>query len=49
MKFGVFYEHQIPRPWDEMSEYRQFQNALQQIGVADEVGIDYAWRGLRRV
>jgi len=49
MKFGVFYEHQIPIPWDEMSEYHQFQNALQQIGVADEVGIDYAWRGLRRV
>lgn len=20
MKFGIFYEHQLPRPWEEMSE-----------------------------
>ena len=44
MKFGVFYEHQIPRPWDELSEYRQFQNALTQIEVADKAGFDYAWQ-----
>ncbi|MFT5418557.1 MAG: hypothetical protein ACI915_004912, partial [Gammaproteobacteria bacterium] len=25
MKFGVFYEHQIPRPWTETSEYEHFQ------------------------
>ena len=30
VKFGIFYEHQIPRPWDEHSEYRQFQQALDQ-------------------
>ena len=22
MKFGVFYEHQLPRDWDEFSEHR---------------------------
>lgn len=44
MKFGIFYEHQIPRPWDELSEYRQFQNALEQIEVADKAGFDYAWQ-----
>ena len=22
MKFGIFYEHQIPRPWDADSEHR---------------------------
>ncbi|MDG2113836.1 MAG: LLM class flavin-dependent oxidoreductase [Actinomycetota bacterium] len=43
MKFGVFYEHQIPRPWQPDSEYRQFQDALTQVEVADRVGYDYAW------
>jgi len=43
VKFGIFYEHQIPRPWDERSEYRQFQQALEQIELADELGYDFAW------
>ena len=43
MRFGVFYEHQIPRPWDRGSEHRQFHNALSQIELADALGIDYAW------
>ena len=44
MKFGVFYEHQIPRPWTEFSEYEHFQNALTQIEIADQCGYDYAWQ-----
>lgn len=44
MKFGVFYEHQIPRPWTEHSEYEHFQNALTQIELADRLGYDYAWQ-----
>jgi len=44
MKFGVFYEHQIPRPWTANSEYEHFQNALQQIEIADRCGYDYAWQ-----
>ncbi|MEM7100134.1 MAG: LLM class flavin-dependent oxidoreductase [Pseudomonadota bacterium] len=44
MKFGVFYEHQIPRPWTELSEYEHFQNALTQIEIADRSGYDYAWQ-----
>ena len=30
MKFGIFFELQIPRPWDEDSEFRVFNNALEQ-------------------
>ena len=44
MKFGVFYEHQIPRPWHKDSEYEHFQNALTQIELADKCGYDYAWQ-----
>ncbi len=43
MKFGIFYEHQLPRDWDEFSEHRLFQNSLDQIELADQLGFDYAW------
>ena len=43
MRFGIFYEHQLPRPWSARSEYEVFQNALAQIELADRLGYDYAW------
>ena len=43
MKFGIFYEHQLPRPWDDGLEQRLFQDALDQVELADRLGIDYAW------
>ena len=43
MKFGIFYEHQLPRPWAEDSEQRLFQDALDQVELADRLGIDHAW------
>ena len=43
MQFGIFYEHQIPRPWDERDEHKLFQDAIEQVELADRLGIDYAW------
>jgi alkanesulfonate monooxygenase SsuD/methylene tetrahydromethanopterin reductase-like flavin-dependent oxidoreductase (luciferase family) len=43
MKFGIFYEHQLPRPWVEGAEQRLFQEALDQVELADKLGIDFAW------
>src|SRR4030088_3381761 len=43
MRFGVFYEHQLPRPWVEGSAQQLFQDALAQVEYADRIGIDYAW------
>ncbi len=43
MKFGIFYEHQIPRPWTELSEHDLLQASLEQIELADQLGYDYAW------
>jgi alkanesulfonate monooxygenase SsuD/methylene tetrahydromethanopterin reductase-like flavin-dependent oxidoreductase (luciferase family) len=43
MKFGVFYEHQLPRPWHDGDEQRLFQDALAQVELADRLGFDYAW------
>ncbi|MEM7020537.1 MAG: LLM class flavin-dependent oxidoreductase [Pseudomonadota bacterium] len=35
---------QIPRPWTVTSEYDHFQNALDQVELADQCGYDYAWQ-----
>ena len=43
MRFGLFYEHQLPRPWGEDSEHDTLKNALDQIELADKVGFDYVW------
>ncbi len=43
MKFGIFYELQLPRPWTEASEYGLFQQALGQMELADRLGYDYVW------
>jgi alkanesulfonate monooxygenase SsuD/methylene tetrahydromethanopterin reductase-like flavin-dependent oxidoreductase (luciferase family) len=43
MKFGIFYELQLPRPWQEGGELRLYQNALDQVELADRLGYDYAW------
>ena len=44
MRFGIFYEHQLPRPWTEGMEFKLFQEALDQVELADRLGIDYAWK-----
>jgi alkanesulfonate monooxygenase SsuD/methylene tetrahydromethanopterin reductase-like flavin-dependent oxidoreductase (luciferase family) len=43
MKFGLFYEHQLPRPWSDDSEYTLLQQALEQCAFADSLGIEYVW------
>ena len=43
MKFGIFYEHQLPRPWAEGSEAQLIADALEQIELADRLGIQYVW------
>jgi alkanesulfonate monooxygenase SsuD/methylene tetrahydromethanopterin reductase-like flavin-dependent oxidoreductase (luciferase family) len=43
MRFGVFYELQIPKPWDTQSEHRVVHQALEQVELADRLGFDYAW------
>jgi alkanesulfonate monooxygenase SsuD/methylene tetrahydromethanopterin reductase-like flavin-dependent oxidoreductase (luciferase family) len=43
MKFGIFYEHQLPRPWTPKGEFELLQNSLAEIELADRLGYDYAW------
>src|SRR5690349_13953368 len=43
MRFGLFYEHQMPRPWEEGAQEQLLVDALDQIELADRVGFDYVW------
>ena len=43
MKFGIFYEHQLPRPWSEDAEYKIIQDALDQVELADKLGFNHVW------
>jgi alkanesulfonate monooxygenase SsuD/methylene tetrahydromethanopterin reductase-like flavin-dependent oxidoreductase (luciferase family) len=43
MRFGVFYELQLPRPWAPGDEHRLFKEALEQVVLADRLGYDHAW------
>jgi alkanesulfonate monooxygenase SsuD/methylene tetrahydromethanopterin reductase-like flavin-dependent oxidoreductase (luciferase family) len=43
MKFGVFYEHQLPKPWTDDAEHRLLHEALAQVELADRLGFDHAW------
>ena len=42
MRFGLFYEHQLPRPWGEGAEERLLTDALEQIELADRLGFHSA-------
>ena len=43
MRFGLFYEHQLPRPWADGDEQQLISDALDQIELADRLGYDYVW------
>ena len=43
MKFGIFYELQLPKPWGPDDERQLVEDALAQVELADTLGIDYAW------
>jgi alkanesulfonate monooxygenase SsuD/methylene tetrahydromethanopterin reductase-like flavin-dependent oxidoreductase (luciferase family) len=43
MRFGIFYEHQMARPWADGAEEKTFHDALDQIELADQIGIQHVW------
>jgi alkanesulfonate monooxygenase SsuD/methylene tetrahydromethanopterin reductase-like flavin-dependent oxidoreductase (luciferase family) len=43
MRFGIFYEHQLPRPWTPGLELQLFQDALDQVELADRLGFHNVW------
>lgn len=43
MKFGIFHEHQVPKPWEEGDELRVMEEALEEAELADRFGFETFW------
>jgi alkanesulfonate monooxygenase SsuD/methylene tetrahydromethanopterin reductase-like flavin-dependent oxidoreductase (luciferase family) len=43
VKFALFYEIPVARPWDERSEWRAYRNVLEQAKLGDRMGWDAFW------
>lgn len=43
MKFALFYEIPVAKPWDEESEFRAYQHTLEQAILGDQVGFHSIW------
>jgi alkanesulfonate monooxygenase SsuD/methylene tetrahydromethanopterin reductase-like flavin-dependent oxidoreductase (luciferase family) len=43
MKFGLFYELQLPTPWQEGDENRIFRDALEHLVLGEKLGFEYVW------
>ena len=43
MKFALFYEIPVARPWDPDSEYRAYKNTIEQAILGDKMGFHSFW------
>jgi len=43
VRFGLFYEHQLPRPHAPGAEEKLLRDALEQVELADRVGLHSVW------
>jgi alkanesulfonate monooxygenase SsuD/methylene tetrahydromethanopterin reductase-like flavin-dependent oxidoreductase (luciferase family) len=43
VKFGIFYEISVPRPWTPEREKEVYDNCLEQVVLADQLGFDTVW------
>ncbi len=43
MKFGLLYELSVAKPWNDRSEYDTWWEAIKQVVLPEDLGIDYVW------
>ncbi len=43
MKFGLFYEISVPRPWTREREREVYMNCIEQVKLADTLGFEQVW------
>ena len=43
MRFGMFFELQMPKPWSENAEYNTLWQAVEQVAYAEEMGFEHVW------
>ena len=43
MKFGLFFELTTPKPWDGGAEKKKLDEMMEQVVLADKLGLDHVW------
>ena len=43
MDLGLFYQIQVPKPWDAASESRKFHEMMEQVSYAEAMGMTSVW------
>ena len=43
MKFGLFYEIQVPRPVSPVPEHQRILEVIKQVALAEEMGFEHVW------
>ena len=43
MRFGMFFELQMPKPWSPTAEYDTLWQAVEQVTYAEEMGFEQVW------
>ena len=43
MRFGMFFELQMPKPWSSTAEYDTLWQAVEQVTYAEEMGFERVW------
>ena len=43
MKFAMFYEIPVAKPWDKDSEYNAYQETIEQVVLGDKMGFHSFW------
>jgi len=43
MRFGMFYELQMPKPWGDNAEFNTLWQAVEQVSYAEEMGFERVW------
>ena len=43
MQLGLFYQIQVPKPWNDQSESRRYHEMLEEVTYAEEIGMTSVW------
>ena len=43
MQLGLFYQIQVPKPWNDQSEANRFREMLEEVTYAEEIGMTSVW------
>ena len=43
MQIGLFYQIQVPKPWNSDSEQKRYWEMIEEVSYAEEIGMESVW------